>query len=91
MHFLDGQQLLLGLKEEDSPVGCLQFEYVGLLLIVYSLYGQGMMHADGVFQVLLRQGLLRFVLILHDNRTKKKYILRLKHTYILYIHTHQHT
>lgn len=69
---LDSQWLLLGLEEEHSPVGCLQFQHVGLLLVVYSLYGQGMMHADGVLQVLLRQGLLRFVLILQDHKTAKE-------------------
>lgn len=57
------------MEQEDSPVGCLQLKHVGLLLVVYSLYGQGMMHADGILQVLLRQGLLRFVIILQDNIT----------------------
>lgn len=51
--FLKVLVLLLGLEEEDSPVSSLEFENIGLLLVVHRLDGESMVHADGVLQVVL--------------------------------------
>lgn len=42
------ERILLGLEEENSPVSSLELENIGLLLIVHSLDGESVMHADGV-------------------------------------------
>ena len=52
------------LEEEDPPVSRLQLEHVGLLLVVGGLGRQRVVHAHGVFQVLLRQGLLWLIFVL---------------------------
>ncbi len=61
-----GSCLLLGLEEEHSPVSSLEFEDIGLLLVVHGLDCESMMHADGVLQIVLWQGLLRLILILQE-------------------------
>lgn len=45
------ERILLGLEEENSPVSSLELENIGLLLIVHSLDGESVMHADGVLQI----------------------------------------
>lgn len=59
---------ILSLKKQDPPVGCFKFKYIRLLLVVYGLGCQCMMHAHGVFQILFRQGLFWFVFILQMDR-----------------------
>lgn len=52
------------MEKQDPPVSGLQFEHIGLLLIVRGLGGQCVVHTHGVFQVLFRQSLLGLVFVL---------------------------
>lgn len=59
---------ILSLKKQDPPVGSFKFKYIRLLLVVYGFGCQRMMHTHGVFQILFRQGLFRFIFILQMDR-----------------------
>lgn len=63
---------LLGLKQKDPPVGGLELQHIGLLLVVLGLDGQGVVHTNGILQVVLRQSLLRLVLILQREGKKER-------------------